>query len=410
MLIIFREDLDPKSTTAPVGITGSSDGCWLKRGNGFSFDSHAGFVSVMGQETGKVLAYRVKQNYCRKCALLGKDCGEQNCCKNWSGSSKSMESGAVVEMVSSNPVLNEVGVTFEQLVCDGDSSVGAGIRDATDGACVRVADVTHSLKHLSNHLYSAKSKQLNPQVIDHLKRMAAFAIKTNKDNPPAIAEALTSIPFHTFGMHSNCNPTWCEQQQQRGSAGRWSKHLDGPIDTVGSNTYDYNFNAVKNSFAKLSEKSAELAPNGSTQPNESLNAIITSKAPKRIDFASSNAVAFRCAAGVLQKNSGVGYTIALRECNKMSPGKWTLAYKSMLAKERARTAKKRKSPIYKKRRRELNFAKKAKKTRNEAKEGPTYLKGTNFIGFLESNFDVDRNFACQSSGPFFFKKIQKSNV
>jgi len=374
LIIVTRENLEVTSTPAPVGITGSSDGCWLKRGNGFSYDSHAGFVSVMGQETGKVLAYRVKQNYCRRCAMLGKSCGEQSCCKNWSGSSKSMESGAVVEMVANNPVLNQLGVSFEQLVCDGDSSVGAGIRDATDGACVRVADVTHALKHLSNHLYSAKSKQLTPQVIDYLKRMAAFAIKTNKENPPAIAEALTSIPYHAFGMHSHCSPTWCEQQRS-GVVKKWSKHLDAPIDTAGSSNFDYNFDAVKKAFDKLSEKASELAPNGSTQPNESLNSIITSKAPKRIDFASSSAVAYRCAAGVLQKNSSVAYTVALRESNKMSPGKWTLDYKTRLANERARTAKTRKSTKYKRRRRELNFAKKNKKSRNEAKEGPTYLKG-----------------------------------
>jgi hypothetical protein len=284
-----------------------------------------------------------------------------------------MEAGAVVEMVANNPTLAELGVTFENLVCDGDSSVGAGIRDATNGACVRVADVTHSLKHLSNNLYSAKSKQLTSQVIDYLKRMAAFAIKTNKNNPPAIVEALTSIPFHAFGMHSKCSLTWCDKESSSGS--KWSKYLDGPIDTIGSLSFDSNFDAVKRSFDKLSEKATELAPNGSTQQNESLNAIITSKAPKRIDFASSKAVTFRCASGVLQKNRGVTYTKELRQLNNISPGKWTSTYKTRLAKERARTARKRKSPIFKKRRKELNLAKKNKTSSTEAREGATYLTG-----------------------------------
>lgn len=275
-------------------------------------------------------------------------------------------------MVAKNSTLVNVGVNFEQLVCDGDSSVGAGIRAATNGACMRVADVTHTLKHLSNNLYSAKSKQLTSPVIDYLKRMAGFAIKTNKNNPPAIVEALTSIPYHAFGMHSKCSPTWCKRQESDGS---WSKHLDGPIDSLGSITFETNFDAVSKAFGKLSEKAAELAPNGSTQQNESLNAIVTSKAPKRIDFASSNAITFRCAAAVLQKNIGVAYTTELRKLNKMSPGKWTHGYKTMLAKERAKTALKRRSPIYKKRRRELNFVKKNRTTRIEAIEGPTYKKG-----------------------------------
>jgi hypothetical protein len=334
-----------------IGITGSSDGCWLKRGNGFSYDSHAGFVSVMGQETGKVLAYRVKQNYCRKCAMSGKDCGDEKCCKNWTGSSKSMEAGAVVEMVAKNPILDKMGVVFESLVCDGDSAVGAGVREATNGECKQVKDVQHTVKHLANYLYAAKSKQLTSQVIDYLKRMASYAIKTNKNDPPAIVAALSCIPFHAFGDHTKCNEKWCDKNT-------WSKHLDGPVDVQGSSTYDSNLFAVKSAFDKLVEKAGQLAPNGSTQPNESLNNIITSKAPKRIDFSSSLAVTFRCAAGVAQKNEGVTYTSALRVLNKLSPGKWTKSYKSELAKVRSTTAIKRKSPIYKRRRRQLLMLKK----------------------------------------------------
>lgn len=370
--IISREP-NSKICSDVVGITGSSDGCWLKRGNGFSYDSHAGFVSVMGQESGKVLAYRVKQNYCRSCAQKKKSCGKLDCCKNWSGSSKSMESGAVVEMVADNPILESLGVVFERLVCDGDSSVGAGIREATNGECIRVADVIHTIKHLSNHLYAAKSKELTSQAIDYLKRLASLAIKTNKDDPPAIVDTLSSIPYHAFGMHSKCNQEWCKQSEDEGSL--WSKYLDRPIDVEGSSTFQTNFSAVRAAFDKIIEKAPELAPNGSTQPNESLNAIITSKAPKRINFASSSAVSFRCAAGVAQKNFGVEYTAELRKLNKISPGKWTTSYKSQLAKMRSSSAEKKKSPEYKKRRRQLLLGKKNQTVRTEAREGKTYEKG-----------------------------------
>lgn len=286
----------------------------------------------------------------------------------------------MVEMVANNSQLNDLGVTFERLVCDGDSSVGAGVRDATDGKIIRLKDVTHTLKHLSNELFSAKSKQITVKVIDYLKRMAAFAIKTNKDNPPAIVEALTSIPFHVFGMHSKCNKSWCNHQGAE-TGSKNSKHLDGPIDVEGTNTFATNFNAVKVAFEKLASKATELAPNGSTQQNESLNATITSKAPKRVDFASSSAIKFRCAAGVCQKNVGVAYTSELRMMNLISPGKWTLKYKQKLARERKNTALKRKSSIFKKRRRQLFFAKKNKKAQYEAKEGVTYRKGSIFDNF-----------------------------
>lgn len=328
----------------------------------------------MGQETGKVISYKVKQNYCRKCAISGASCGDISCSKNWDGSSKSMEAGAVVEIVARNPTFDDLGVEIQYLVCDGDSSVGAGIREATGGKCIRLADVTHTVKHLNNFLYKFKNKELDAKVIDYLKRMAGNAIKTNKNNVPAMVQALSSIPYHAFGLHSKCIESWCQLEVDTHS--KWSKYLDRPIDVPGSRTFQSNLDAVKSAFDQLIEKAPELAPNGSTQPNESLNNIITSKAPKRIDYASSKAITYRCATGVLQKNEGVSYTTALRSINNLSPGKWTQSYKSQLAKVRVQTAIKRKSPEYKKRRRQLLLAKKSKTTRKEAKEGKTYSTGS----------------------------------
>jgi len=287
-----------------------------------------------------------------------------------------MEAGAVVEMAVKNKTLSEARVHFEALVCDGDSSVGAALRDASNGQIRRMSDVTHSVKHLGNYLYVRKNNEINVSAIDYLKRMAGCAIKCNKDLPEKVAEALLAVPFHAFGKHEKCLE-WCDKinTEMEADQENFSKHLFAPIDIEGSPTFDSNLLIVVEAFQKLVEKAEDLAPNGSTQPNESLNSIVASKAPKRVDYSRSKAVAYRAGAAVLQKNEGVGYTSKLRQLNLMSPGRKTIAYKKRLSAVRRQQQIKKRMPEFKKRRRTLLFKHKGSRRTSESKEGITYQSG-----------------------------------
>ena len=72
---------------------------WQKRGRGFN--SKTGHAAVMGLSTGKVLDYTTKNKMCRSCdeaKKAGKQPNDHDCRKNHSGSSKSMEPLAAVQL------------------------------------------------------------------------------------------------------------------------------------------------------------------------------------------------------------------------------------------------------------------------------------------------------------------------
>ena len=72
---------------------------WQKRGRGFN--SKTVHAAVKGLSTGKVLDYTTKNKMCRSCdgaKKAGKQPNNHDCRKNHSGSSKSVEPLAVVQL------------------------------------------------------------------------------------------------------------------------------------------------------------------------------------------------------------------------------------------------------------------------------------------------------------------------
>ena len=79
---------------------------WQKRGSGRAYDSKSGVGTLMGNKTSRICAYGVRIADCRTCQrhqLKGdtETIPRHNCAKNWSGSSKAMESDAGVDLIKS---------------------------------------------------------------------------------------------------------------------------------------------------------------------------------------------------------------------------------------------------------------------------------------------------------------------
>jgi hypothetical protein len=349
---------------------------WWKRGNGVSRDSHSGYFSIVGSISTKTVSYQVLNNYCRKCDMKGTPCEQNGCPKNWSGSAKSMESAAVSALCTQNELLDSAGVKIARLVCDGDSSVAKAIAIASNGEIERLADVRHNLKYIANYLYPRKNRQITAKCIKYLQTLAGCAVKSNVNNPEGMRLALAAIPYHAMGKHETCGD-WCKREATTTDSEetQFSKYLDKPIDEPGSDTFDDNLKLIQKPFNALICSVNELAPNGSTQANESSHNTITSKCSKRLFHSGTKSAEYRSAMGVLQRNSGVNYTLLVRTACGLTPGNSTRRYKEALRRKRELELLHKNKPRAKRRRKELQNKALNKTTRKEAKEGPSYKTG-----------------------------------
>jgi len=192
-----------------------------------------------------------------------------------------------------------------------------------------------------------------------------------------MAESLRAIPKHAMGMHESC-PSWCKNNDfdEVETVGRpFSNYLDKPIDEPGSSTFEQTLQYITEPLEHLALKAVELAPNGSTQGNESSHNTITSKCSKRLFHSGSNSANYRCSAGVMQRNLGVTYTTAVRTDLGLSPGMLNINYKRSLARKRQLEIIHKNTPAAKRRRKYLQKLSKFQKKTKETKEGPTYETG-----------------------------------
>ncbi|CAC5408794.1 unnamed protein product [Mytilus coruscus] len=167
---------------------------------------------------------------------------------------------------------------------------------------------------------------------------------------------------------NSCNNSWC-------------KFLDNPNEKFSSLPHGKPLsdgalqNALRNVFTTYAGNAGKLSSLGSTQPNESFNRIVASKAPKQQHYSSSGSLKFRIAACVAQKNEGNKYILDVNKNMTVSPGYFT----QRLAVLRDLQHRKRKAIAntykFKQRRRNLKSTRHQKLATREVREGVTYSSG-----------------------------------
>ena len=123
---------------------------WNKRSSGRRYDSPSGVLHAIGAKTGKIIYSAVYKNKCNICDKIegvldamekGKTSNEEklqmeqevdslkrhNCQKNFHGSSKSMESDAIVSLVSKAPSILRAYVRF--IVMDDDTTTPQNLQE-----------------------------------------------------------------------------------------------------------------------------------------------------------------------------------------------------------------------------------------------------------------------------------------
>ncbi|XP_061173391.1 uncharacterized protein LOC133182561 [Saccostrea echinata] len=294
--------------------------------------------SMIGVNTGKVLSYAVR---CKKCrfrdrAVDKENPNEHDCRKNWTKSSKAMESDMAVEMLSE---LKSKGFHVKKLIMDNDTTTISR----------KILKFQPYQKNVTNKLYSLRKEEkynnLGPKAINHLTKCFAYAVKGSED-AASMKKNLEAIPRHVFGDHSRCSE-WCGFVKSPSTYkptslpyGKYMAEEDLQLD-------------LTTMFEEYAANSEKLLKVGSTQTNESFNHTVATKNPKTNFYSASESTSFRVAAAVAHKNIGLQTFTRVYENSLLSPGKHTNSYISKASRKRDYQKIVKSSVECKKRRREL---------------------------------------------------------
>ena len=132
-----------------------------------------------------------------------------------------------------------------------------------------------------------------------------------------MARAIENIPYHCFNMHDKCG-TCCSYHENPESYVH---------SNIGDGFHDVTlFECLKDIFNILASKSSLFVAGASRNANESLNAMIVSKAPKTRLYGKSAASDIRVASAVNKKNSEEKYCIDVATKLSSSPGRYSKKY------------------------------------------------------------------------------------
>ncbi|XP_062621637.1 uncharacterized protein LOC134283204 [Saccostrea cucullata] len=362
------EDHEDEDDTSPINI--SFDAAWQKRGSGRSYNSHSATATMIGMETGKIVAFDLKTTDCRKCLFTQTD--DHDCNKNFNGSSKAMESALAIDMAQS---LKDKGFNISKITMDDDSTTISRMKKTVDPNIAKISDKNHVRKNISNALYKLqeKHKSLSTKTINYLLKDVSYAISQNKGNPEGLQSNIRAIIPHSFGDHSLCDSHWCGYLKDSSNY----KHRSLPYgkDLVGDDLK----RDLQEMFCHYSENSQKMANLGSTQANESMNFLISTKAPKAKHFGGSSSLGHRLAAAVSQKNCGRKYISQVHNRHGLSPGNFTIRHNDKMDKKR-KAEKNREQTKGAKRRRLVKKSVQAKCTKTkEIREGVQYSTSVDLV-------------------------------
>lgn len=366
-------NLSPKCT---VRIAGSFDMGWPTKGSGRSYDSLSGTAGIIGFNSKKILSQVVLNRKCRKCDI-GIPKNAHKCYLNFVGSAKAMEPKAAALLVGENSIFSECNVQLGIFIGDNDSSAINAARNSVDYEIIKHDDINHTSKGVVSQLYKniKCSKELNASAIKYLDRSFKYCVTKNKGNELEMARAIGNIPQHCFNNHTNC--------------GEWCRYLKDPNSyqhsTIGEGFTDPRlYEILTNIFSTLAKKANDFSAGVSSNPNESFNSTVASKAPKSKMYGTSASYSFRVDFAVNKKNDGEKFIVELAKKSHCSPGKNTKKYCDLADSSSSRRYEKSIIPRFKRRRLFLRQKKSELRHKNESSEGTPYQSN---VTFLDSLYD-----------------------
>lgn len=234
------------------------------------------------------MGYSCRNVYCRRC--LGNNCKEHSCKKNHEGSARSMEASMAVQVVLKNDLLAKHNCRIKILIGDDDSSAIAAIRRQSTYPITKWSDFNHVCKTWNGKLYEMK---LSPFLREYFSKVFSLCITKNKRDETKVKLALQNIIPHAYGNHENCGD-FCQKNKEGVHIYKYFKN--------GECLTDINLKQkLEKALNPFIENSAQIAPCGSSQANESFNNTVCSKHPKSAFYGGSESHENRVKLAVCQK-------------------------------------------------------------------------------------------------------------
>jgi hypothetical protein len=342
-------------------IHGSYDMAWQQKGSGHQYNSLSGHGTLVGRWTRKVVGLLIKCKVCNACKAWEKKHQEDgvailphNCYKNHEGSSGSMESAALLEIVVQ--CYDKFQVIVEMLCCDDDSSLRAdcqwsnadylknnntdvlpmipkrvgknkgelqprpdkGKLPAHVPEPTFVADPNHRRKVLSGDLIKLDTACVKEKATmtrmdtTRITKNFGYMVRALKTKPQCkFIDAANAVLDHHFDVHNHCG-AWCprkmETTAQRNASKKYYRSMEKDAKL---------YAILKEKMARFVtlDKLQEVAHPMDTNMNEGFNNICTWFLPKNKVFAGSGSLNNRISIAVCINSIGVlpFYTKLLRK-------------------------------------------------------------------------------------------------
>ena len=165
---------------------------------------------------------------CQSARKAKKSPRQHSCRKNWSGSSKGMESFLAIQGLQD---LQQKGLNVKNIVMDDDTTTFSRAKKIVSPDLVKFSDKNHVIKNFTNKLCKIKEtqKMLSSKTINYLKKNFTYAISQNKNNVNGLKQNINAIVPHAFGKHELCSRSWCKfytDKNYRSPSLPFGKYLD----------------------------------------------------------------------------------------------------------------------------------------------------------------------------------------
>ncbi|GFW73499.1 uncharacterized protein TNCV_2801631 [Trichonephila clavipes] len=187
-----------ESTTCGVSV----DGSWQRRGH----MSLNGCVSVISNDTGKILDLEVMTQYCKMCELNVK---REHVCSNYKGSSGNMEAVGAFRIFERSLIKRDLQYT--EYYGDGDSKGFLQVKDIYgENSVTKLECIGHIQKRVGSRLRKLKNTKglggkgkLTDKFIDKLQNYYGIPIRSNVGYLEKMQSAVIAAFFHCCSSNQN---------------------------------------------------------------------------------------------------------------------------------------------------------------------------------------------------------------
>ncbi|XP_058810868.1 uncharacterized protein LOC131675758 [Phymastichus coffea] len=348
---------------------------WFTKGSGRTYDSLSGTATLMGKYSKKVLSTMTLNRVCKKCEIgLSKD--SHDCRLNFYGTAKAMEPYAAVKLTKDNDILASCNVEVGVIITDNDSSAIAAMRNSLNYEIVKQADKNHQSKGVTKALWKIqpKFKELNGDSINYLDKCFNYCVSQNINDAARMTDAVRNIPNHSFNLHALCG-SWCKFKTNPDT------YRHKVIGDGFKNPYLYD--ALIGIFDDLANRTQQYSAGAFTNPNESMNASIVSRASKSRLYSKTIFAQQRVAVTSCDRNEGQIYKCELSKKVHCSPGKYIRLYANQCYRVRRKRYAYAQTPEFKRRRLFLKKRKIELRKKTALTEGCTYESDCQLLKSLD---------------------------